>query len=180
AARAHSSRARSRHHRRTAKPGSRAPLYSPRNAVPSGAVSFMPRTGRGRSARTAASAPMRARRRQASGETPSPQILSRGKRASSTRTTSCPSWRRNTAAAVPAGPPPTTTTSGKRLLRDSQKPIGPGAPDPYGREPGGAEGGAEAGFAEGAADRDEAVFDAHARLEEEGEDRPAEQVGHAR
>ena len=61
AARAESSSARSRHQRRTANPGSRAPAYSPWKAVPSGAVKLhaaQRRAGAGRA--RPPSAPMRA------------------------------------------------------------------------------------------------------------------------
>src|SRR5262249_37789371 len=55
--------------------------------------------------------PRRSRGRLASGERYSPQILSRGKRARSRRTTDKPSGARRVAVAAPAGPAPTTTTS---------------------------------------------------------------------
>src|SRR3954470_19498765 len=46
---------------------------------------------------------------------PSPQHLSRGKRALSTSTTSRPARARVIAAAAPAGPPPTTATSADNM-----------------------------------------------------------------
>src|SRR3954471_1871771 len=57
------------------------------------------------------SRPSTSNRRSAPVVSPSPQHLSRGKRALSTSTTSRPARARVMAAAAPAGPPPTTTTS---------------------------------------------------------------------
>ena len=54
---------------------------------------------------------MLARKRVDAALTPSPQVLSRGKRALSTSNTSSPRWARWKAALQPAGPAPTTMTS---------------------------------------------------------------------
>ena len=144
-----------------------------------------PRSGCGPRVRTAARASRRSSRRQASGETPSPQTLSRGKRASSRSRTSCPRRRSRIDTAVPAGPPPTTTTSRARvpltsvLPCDRQQPVGPVGGDGR-RDPGVREGVRQLARGEGAADRQQAVLDAHPRAEEEGERDPAERIGHAR
>src|SRR3954453_19288758 len=52
---------------------------------------------------------------------PSPQHLSRGKRALSTSTTSRPARPSVIAAAAPAGPPPTTATSADNMVSVSRR-----------------------------------------------------------
>ena len=72
--------------------------------------------------------PRRSRIRLPSGERYSPQILSRGKRARSRRTTESPCSARRIAVAAPAGPAPTTTASacmrGPRTPGESRRPPG--------------------------------------------------------
>src|SRR6185503_2170338 len=73
----------------------------------------MPRSGRAPLASTRARTPRRSRMRPPSGERYSPQILSRGNRARSRRTTESLCRASRMAVAVPAGPAPTTTASAR-------------------------------------------------------------------
>src|SRR6185295_9521026 len=146
----------------------------------------MPRSGWGARDLTAPAAPISPSRRQASGDTPSPQTLSRGKRASSSRRTSWPRWRSITAAAEPAGPPSTTITSRiaapaivlRRLPGDGQQPVREHAPDAH-RDPRLGERGAQLRGRESPPDGERAVGDTHPRAQEERKGRAGEEVGHA-
>ena len=88
--------------------------------LPPGPVSHMPSTGTPR-ASTASARPWRASSAIAPGLSESPQSLSRGKIARSSRRTRTPARASTSAAIAPAGPAPTTSTSVQGLRHSARR-----------------------------------------------------------